>query len=446
MQKILIANRGEIAARIIKSCKRLKLDTVAVYSDADKDLPYTKMADETVHLGEAPAAKSYMDIEKIISAAKDTGADAVHPGYGFLSENADFAERVKEAGLIFIGPKAETIRQMGDKVTARQVMKKSGVPVVPGTEDAVSDVDEAIRHAEEIGYPVMLKASAGGGGVGMQLCRTEAELTKAFNSNQKRAAMYFGNGDMFIEKAIVNGRHIEIQIMADRHGNVRHFFERDCSVQRRHQKVVEEALSPFISEKTRKEMTESAIKAAEATGYINAGTLEFIVDENENHYFLEMNTRLQVEHPVTESVTGVDLVELQLKIADGEQLSLPQSDISATGHAIEFRLYAEDPKTFYPSPGKITKWELPEGPGIRIDAGYTEGNQVTPFYDPMIAKLIFTGDTRQNALDTARKFVDGSSIEGIKTNLPLFKKILDNQAFAEGKYTTALISKINDQE
>ncbi|MGV3487768.1 MAG: acetyl-CoA carboxylase biotin carboxylase subunit [Tuberibacillus sp.] len=441
MKKILIANRGEIAARIIRTCQRLGIETVAVYSDADQNLPYIKEATEAYRLGEAPAQKSYMNQDLILDIAQETHCDAIHPGYGFLSENPSFVKKVEERGLIFIGPDARAVELMGDKIQAREMMKQAGVPVVPGSDGPCSSVEEAAQIAESLGYPVMLKASAGGGGIGMQLCHSREELEKAFASNQNRAKAYFGNAALFVESAVINGRHIEVQVFADHHGNIVHLFERDCSVQRRHQKVIEESPSPFLSEATRKKMTDAAILAAKAVNYRNAGTIEFIVDESENFYFLEMNTRLQVEHPVTEAITGLDLVEWQILVASGEKLPLEQSDITSRGHAIEFRLYAEDPASFLPSPGTLNVWMFPETEGVRVDTGYAEGCQVTPYYDPMIAKIIVSVENRADAIAKAAAFFKSMKVEGIKTNQSLFIQLLESSAFKDGNYTTALLKK-----
>lgn len=441
MKRLLIANRGEIAARIIQTCQRLNMESVVVYSDADAELPYLKEATVAVRIGEAPAQKSYMNQAAILEAAQQTGADAIHPGYGFLSENAAFVKKVEEAGLLFIGPEADVIALMGDKIKAREVMRKAGVPVVPGSDGPCTDAEEAVLIAEKIGYPVMLKASAGGGGIGMQKCFNNEEIRKAFQSNANRAKAYFGDASMFVEKAIENGRHIEIQIFADHLGNVIHLYERDCSVQRRHQKVIEESPSPFLNEATRKKMTEAAVKAAKAVNYRNAGTVEFIVDEEGQFYFLEMNTRLQVEHPVTETIIGEDLVAWQLKVAEGEPLPKRQEAIQSVGHAVEFRLYAEDPDTFLPSPGVLETYVFPDMESVRIDTGYTEGNKVTPYYDPMLAKIISKGATRQEALQQAKVFFEATRIEGIKTNQALFLKLLTDSDFEKGNYTTALLKK-----
>ena len=366
----------------------------------------------------------------------------IHPGYGFLSENAAFAELVKSEGIIFIGPDVEIIKLMGDKIVSRKTMERSGVPVVPGSGHGLETIEEACSVSEQIGYPVMLKASGGGGGIGMVLCENEQALIKAFDSTKTRALTYFGSNEVFIEKYIAEARHIEVQVFGDQEGNIVHLFERDCSIQRRHQKVIEESPSPFLSEGTRNKMFKTALKAAKAVGYTNAGTIEFIVDENENFYFLEMNTRLQVEHPVTEMITGIDLVEWQIRIAQGEPIPILQSQIKTTGHAMEFRLYAEDPVRFLPSPGKITKLVWNETPDVRIDTGYQEGNTVTPYYDPMIAKCIFHADTRMEAIQAAQRFFNDLQIEGIKTNAPLFKNVLVNNEFQKGSYTTAFIKKM----
>ncbi|RHW36512.1 acetyl-CoA carboxylase biotin carboxylase subunit [Neobacillus notoginsengisoli] len=441
MQRILIANRGEIALRIIKTCQRMGVETIAIYSDADESLPYVQAATKAVRIGEPPVMKSYLKGEEIIRVAKELGADAIHPGYGFLSENADFAEMAEKDGFTFIGPDSETIRLMGDKVASRTTMEQAGVPVVPGSSGGVETIEAAARIATEIGYPVMLKASSGGGGIGMVKCHGQTELEKSFASVKARAKAYFGSDAVFLEKFIENARHIEVQVFGDSHGNIVHLFERDCSIQRRNQKVVEESPSPFLSEGTRNKLFETALKAAKAVSYKNAGTIEFIFDEDENFYFLEMNTRLQVEHPVTEEITGIDLVEWQILAASGEKIPLTQSEITSQGHAIEFRLYAEDPVRFLPSPGKINAFSFEKGNGTRIDSGYGEENTVTPYYDPMIAKCIFSGESRAIALSNATKFFDGLTIEGIKTNAPLFKQILQNKDFTQGNYTTAFLNE-----
>ncbi|SFS49760.1 acetyl-CoA carboxylase biotin carboxylase subunit [Marininema halotolerans] len=443
MQKLLIANRGEIARRIMKTCRENGILTVAVYSDADKDLPFVQEADESVRIGPPPVAQSYLNAEAIVDAARQTGADAIHPGYGLLSENADFARRVQDAGITFVGPDADVIAAMGDKVTARRRMAEAGVPIVPGT-DGVKDVEQAVREAEAFGYPVMLKASAGGGGIGMQVLDSEEALIQAFPALQGRAKAYFGDGSLFLEKFIAHPRHVEVQVMADQYGNVIHLLERECSVQRRNQKVIEECPSPSIQQETREALWQAAVKAAQAVGYSGAGTVEFLVDAKEEVYFLEMNTRLQVEHPVTEMVTGLDLVHMQLKVAQGEKLTIEQDDVRIQGHAIEYRVYAEDPDRFLPSPGKLNRFVPPVMEGVRVDAGVTEGSQITPFYDPMIAKCIIHGDDRQTALKRSKEALATFEIEGIKHNLPLFTRVLDHPDFVAGHYDTALLTKMNN--
>ncbi|MBM7552608.1 acetyl-CoA carboxylase biotin carboxylase subunit [Thalassobacillus pellis] len=439
--KILIANRGEIAARIIRTCKKMGINTVAVYSEADEDAPYVKQADESFLIGKPRVNESYLNIEKILDTARKSGAEAIHPGYGLLSENAGFARKCREAGLTFIGPSSDVIAKMGDKVAARQAMKEAGVPIVPGTDQALKDVEEAKAYANEFGYPVMLKAAAGGGGIGMQAVKNDQELEKAFEGNSKRAASFFGDGTMFLEKQILNPRHIEIQVLGDGFGNAVHLFERECSIQRRHQKVLEEAPSPFISQKTRDEMGNKAVQAVKALSYKNAGTIEFLVDEEENFYFLEMNTRLQVEHPVTEEITGLDLVEQQIKIADGDPLSFTQDDLGIKGHAIEVRIYAEDPERFFPSPGNLTKFEVPEGDGIRNELAVHGNSKVTPFYDPMIAKLVVYGMDRHQAIDRLSNALERYRAEGIKTNIPMLKKVVNHERFKAGDTKTSFVEE-----
>lgn len=438
MKKILIANRGEIARRIIRTCNRLGIETIAIHSEADGELPYVSEATEAAAIGPNPVAQSYLQADKIIEEALKRNAKAIHPGYGLLSENAGFARKVQEAGLIFIGPAPGIIETMGDKLGSRRTMMDAGVPVVPGTAEGVQDIAAAIEAAQEIGYPLMLKASAGGGGIGMVLCESEQALTQQFDSVKNRAKAYFGDDIVYLEKFIANARHIEVQIFGDEHGNIVHLFERNCSVQRRNQKVIEESPSPDLPETARQQLCEAAVKAGRAVGYTNAGTVEFIVDENNDFYFLEMNTRLQVEHPVTEEVTGVDLVEWQVNVSRGEALP-SQETIQTTGHSIEYRIYAEDPKTFFPSPGTLSslKW----GAGARIETGYEEGNKVTPFYDPMIAKVILTGATREEVLEKSRKFFNETAIEGVKTNMPLFDKFIESKPFIEGNYATAVLAQ-----
>ncbi|WP_010530741.1 acetyl-CoA carboxylase biotin carboxylase subunit [Lentibacillus jeotgali] len=439
INKILIANRGEIAARVIRTCKKLNIDTVAVYSEADQKAPFVTMADESFLLGPPRVQDSYLHVEKIISIAKEANVDAIHPGYGFLSENGAFAEKCEQSGIRFIGPSGDVMEKMGSKIAAREAMEKAGVPVVPGTDGAVASSDEAIEIARDIGYPIMLKASAGGGGIGMQVVNTDQELTKAFESNSKRARTFFGDGAMFMEKKLDDARHIEIQLLADNHGNAIHLFERECSIQRRNQKVVEEAPSPIISDETRQRMGETAVKAAKALGYVSAGTIEFLVDEQENFYFLEMNTRIQVEHPVTEEITGLDIVEQQIRIAEGKELSIRQSDVKMDGHAIEVRIYAEDPETFFPSPGHISAFELPEGEHIRNEAAVTDDYDVTPYYDPMIGKLIVKGADRSEAISLLKEALSTYKVEGIKTNIPMLKTVADHAQFKNGNTTTAFV-------
>ncbi|WP_028782909.1 acetyl-CoA carboxylase biotin carboxylase subunit [Thalassobacillus devorans] len=440
-QKILIANRGEIAARIIRTCKKMNIATVAVYSEADQYAPFVKQVDESYLIGKPRVNESYLNIDNILEAAEKSGSEAIHPGYGLLSENAEFARRCRKAGLTFIGPSEEVMAKMGDKVAARQAMKEAGVPIVPGTDQAVSDVEEAKAYANEFGYPIMLKAAAGGGGIGMQAVNNDAELEKAFEGNSKRAETFFGDGTMFLEKQILRPRHIEIQVLADEHGNAVHLFERECSIQRRHQKVVEEAPSPFLSEKTRKEMGDTAIQAVKVLRYKNAGTIEFLVDKDENFYFLEMNTRLQVEHPVTEEITGIDLVEQQLRVANGEPLPFEQQDLKRNGHAIEVRIYAEDPVRFFPSPGQLTKFNVPEGEGIRHELAVAEDSKVTPFYDPMIAKLIAYGNDRKEAIARLRGALENYQVEGIKTNIPMLKDVIAHEKFKAGATETSFVEE-----
>ncbi|MEC1685413.1 acetyl-CoA carboxylase biotin carboxylase subunit [Bacillus mojavensis] len=434
--KVLIANRGEIAMRIIRTCSRLRIKSAAVYSEADRDALHTKAATEAYYIGKSRVNESYLNIERIIEAAKKANADAIHPGYGLLSENSRFAQRCNEENIVFIGPSPAVIAKMGSKIEARKAMEEAGVPVVPGVSESLGDIQAACLAASEIGYPVMLKASAGGGGIGMQLVPNEEALIKAYEGNKKRAADFFGDGSMYIEKVIEHARHIEIQILADHRGHAVHLFERDCSVQRRHQKVIEEAPSSFVDDELRMKIGETAVKAAKAIGYANAGTIEFLVDENKNFYFLEMNTRLQVEHPVTEEITGLDLVEQQLRVAEGQTLTFAQQDINRNGHAIEVRIYAEDPKTFYPSPGTITAFSLPAQKGVRHECAVATGSAVTPFYDPMIAKMIVKGQNREEAIERLNDALRDYRIEGIKTNIPLLLQAASSEAFKKGDVTT----------
>lgn len=439
--KILIANRGEIARRVIRTCKRLNIHTVAIYSEADAESLHVKDADEAYCVGKPPVAQSYLNIDRILEIAQESGAEAVHPGYGLLSENAEFAKRCTEAGLVFIGPSADVIASMGSKLEARKTMKAAGVPIVEGVEHPVKDVAEATNIAERLGYPIMLKASAGGGGIGMQLVDNAEELAKAFEGNQKRAQSFFGDGTMYMERFIANPHHVEVQIIADHQGNVVPLFERECSIQRRNQKVVEEAPSPFISQDTREKMLEASVKAAKHIGYVNAGTIEYLVDENQNFYFLEMNTRLQVEHPVTEEITKLDLVEEQLKIAAKQALTFTRESITKEGHAIEVRIYAENPSTFFPSPGTITALELPTGEGIRHECGVEAGSAVTPFYDPMISKLVVWGETREIACERLIQALKAYKVEGIQTNIPMLLKTVTHEQFLKGYTTTKFVEQ-----
>lgn len=440
-KKVLIANRGEIARRIIRTCKRLNIQTVAVYSEADAGSLHVKDADEAYCVGKPPVAQSYLNIDRILEIAQESNADAVHPGYGLLSENADFAKRCTEAGLTFIGPSADVIASMGSKLEARKTMKAAGVPIVEGVETPVANVEEAIAIAARLGYPVMLKASAGGGGIGMQLVENSGELAKAFEGNQKRAQSFFGDGTMYMERFIANPHHVEVQIIADHHGNVVPLFERECSIQRRNQKVVEEAPSPFISSETRERMLEASVKAAKHIGYVNAGTIEYLVDANQQFYFLEMNTRLQVEHPVTEEITKLDLVEEQLKIAAKQPLTFTRESIRKEGHAIEVRIYAENPTTFFPSPGIITALELPKGEGIRHECSVEADSTVTPFYDPMISKLIVWGNTRAIACERLIQALQAYKVEGIQTNIPMLLKTVTHEQFLKGNTTTKFVDE-----
>lgn len=435
-KKILIANRGEIALRIINACKELGIKTVAVYSEADKDSLHVKFADECICIGPAPSFKSYLHIPSIIAAAEITGADAIHPGYGFLAENAQFAEVCKSCGITFIGPEPEHIRLMGDKATARETVKKKNVPVVPGSEGGIKDKEQLLELANQIGFPVILKASAGGGGKGMRIAWEESELISQFDTAKMEALSAFGNDEIYMEKYIVNPRHIEIQIAADNFGNVVHLGERECSIQRNHQKIIEEAPSSVLTDELRKAMGQAAKKVASAIGYTNVGTVEFLLDKDNNFYFMEMNTRIQVEHTVTEEVTGIDLVKLQIMVAAGEELGIKQRDIKISGHAIECRVNAEDPRTFMPSPGKIEAFHIPGGPGIRIDSAAYAGYLVPPHYDSMIAKVIAYGKDRTEAIARMKRALEMFLIEGIKTNIPLHLQILEDEKFIKGELNT----------
>ena len=433
IEKIVIANRGEIALRILRACRALGIKTVALHSEADREAKYVRLADESVCIGPAAAKDSYLNIPAVISAAEVTDAQAIHPGYGFLSENADFAERVEQSGFIFIGPRADTIRLMGDKISAIEAMKKAGVPTVPGSDGPVGDDDdrENLRLADKIGYPVIIKAAGGGGGRGMRVVHTEAALKNAISLTRTEAKTAFNNDIVYMEKYLENPRHIEFQVLADEHGNAVHLGERDCSMQRRHQKVVEEAPAPGLPERLRHKIGERCAEACRKIGYRGAGTFEFLY-ENGEFYFIEMNTRVQVEHPVTEMITGVDIVREQIMIASGEKLSIRQKDVTWRGHAIECRINAEDPKTFMPSPGRISMYHPPGGPGIRVDTHVYSNYFVPPYYDSMVGKLIAFGDTREIAIARMRIALSEMVIDGIKTNIPLHMDIMNDAAFQAG--------------
>lgn len=447
IKKILVANRGEIAIRVMRSAKELGIKTVAVYSDADKLLPHASYADEAVNIGPAAASESYLVQDKIIAACKQTGADAIHPGYGFLSENASFAERVAKEGLIFIGPSAEAIRIMGDKLTSKQTVQKFNVPLVPGMDEPINDVEKAKKVASEIGYPVMIKASAGGGGKGMRIVHDPKDFEEQMDRAMSEARNSFGNDEVFIEKFISSPKHIEVQVLGDQHGNIVHLFERECSIQRRHQKVVEEAPSAVLTPERRKEIGEAAVNVAKSCNYHGAGTVEFIADENLDFYFLEMNTRLQVEHPVTELITGVDLVKEQIAIANNKKLSFAQEDLTIQGHSLEVRVYAEDPENnFLPDTGKLQTYVRPQGAGVRVDDGYEEGQDVSIFYDPMIAKLITYGKDRAEAIQRMRRAIDEYKITGVKTTLPFCDFVLTHKEFIDGSFTTKFVESHYDPE
>ncbi len=442
-KKILIANRGEIAVRVIRACRELGITSVAVFSDVDRASLHVRKADEAYHIGPAAAAQSYLNFSKILGAAKLSGADAIHPGYGFLSENAKFAGACAEAGIKFIGPAAASMEMMGSKTRARQHMEKAGIPFVPGTSRGLESAEQAEEVASKIGYPVMLKAAAGGGGKGMRLVHAREELKSALEGAQSEAQRSFGDSEVYIEKAIVNPRHIEMQVLADEHGNTVYLGERECSIQRRHQKVLEESPSPLVDPDMRRRMGEIAVRVAQAANYTNAGTIEFLADQEKNFYFLEMNTRLQVEHPVTELVTGLDLVHLQIRIAAGEKLPFTQEDVRVRGHAIECRIYAEDPdNNYFPSPGKITLLLAPSGPGIRRDSGMYEGWTVPIDYDPLLAKLIGYGTDRPQAISRLVRALNEYFVGGIKTNISLFRRILSDPGFQSGKLDTGYLDRL----
>ena len=441
IKKVLIANRGEIALRIMRSCREMGISTVAVFSEADRNAPFVRYADESVCIGPAPSAQSYLNGKKIIEVCKSLKADAIHPGYGFLSENAGFAREVVNKGIIFIGPPAESMEMMGDKLSAKATAAKSNVPMVPGTDGAITDYNEAKKVALQIGLPVLIKASAGGGGKGMRIVDQAGDLEEEIKRASSEALSAFGDGSVFIEKYVEQPRHIEIQILADQHGNVVYLFERECSVQRRHQKVVEEAPSSILTPEMRKRMGECAVSLAKACGYVGAGTVEFLVDAGMNFYFLEVNTRLQVEHPVTEMITGKDLVKEQIYIAQGEKLSFSQKDLSINGHAIEVRVYAEDPaNNFLPDIGNLSVYRIPQGVGVRVDDGFEEGMDIPIYYDPMISKLITYGKDRQEAIDRMIRAIDEYKIVGVETTLPFCKFVMKHKAFVSGDFDTRFVS------
>lgn len=440
LKKILVANRGEIALRIMRTARRMGISTVAVYSEADRGAPHVRFADEAVCIGPAPSAQSYLVGEKIIAAAQQTGAEGIHPGYGFLSENAGFARAVAAAGLVFIGPKPHSIEMMGSKLAAKEAAKRFGVPMVPGIEEAITDVEMAKAIGKRVGYPILIKASAGGGGKGMRVVERESDLQEQMERAISEAVSAFGDGAVFIEKYVTSPRHIEIQVLGDQQGNIVYLFERECSIQRRHQKVVEEAPSAILTPEIRRAMGEAAVKVAKACEYVGAGTVEFLVDAQRDFYFLEMNTRLQVEHPVTEMITGLDLVEWQIRVARGESLSFSQESLQIKGHALELRVYAEDPlNNFLPSVGTLSKYRPPVGEYIRVDGGYTEGMEIPIYYDPMLAKLVTWGNTRAEAIQKMKEAIAAYDIEGVATTLPFGRFVLDHPAFLSADFDTHFV-------
>ncbi|MBS1762091.1 MAG: acetyl-CoA carboxylase biotin carboxylase subunit [Bacteroidetes bacterium] len=442
MKKILVANRGEIALRIMKTIRKMGLKCVAVYSDADRNAPHVLYADESVCIGKGPSSQSYLNAEKIIEVSKTLNVDGIHPGYGFLSENAGFAKKVIDSGIIFIGPSAESMRIMGSKLAAKDAVKKFDVPMVPGIDTAITDIETAKIRAKEIGYPILIKASAGGGGKGMRTVENEVDFEEQMNRAVSEATSSFGDGSVFIEKYVSKPRHIEVQVLADLHGNCVHIFERECSIQRRHQKVIEEAPSSILTPALRKKMGEAAVLVAKSCNYTGAGTVEFLVDDSMNFYFLEMNTRLQVEHPVTEMISGLDLVEQQINVAMGKPLNFTQEDLQIKGHAIELRVYAEDPfDNFLPSIGTLLKYEEPKMANIRIDSGYTQGMTIPVFYDPMISKLIAYGKDRHEAVSNLKEAIKNYKIEGVATTLPFGTFVLNNEEFLTGNFDTSFVSK-----
>ena len=447
MKKILVANRGEIAIRVMRTAKQMGIKTVAVFSEADRNAPHVRYADQAVCIGKAPSNQSYLLGEKIIKVAKNLNVDGIHPGYGFLSENAHFAELCEDNGITFIGPKSKAIKIMGSKLAAKEAVKTYNIPMVPGIDEAITDVKKAKEIAKEIGFPILIKASAGGGGKGMRIVEKENDLESQMNRAISEATSAFGDGSVFIEKYVTSPRHIEIQVMADSHGNVLHFFERECSIQRRHQKVVEEAPSCILTPQLRKEMGEAAINVARSCDYLGAGTVEFLMDANLNFYFLEMNTRLQVEHPVSELISGVDLVELQIRVARGETLDIKQENLKINGHALELRVYAEDPlNDFLPSVGTLETYKLPVGNGIRVDNGFEEGMEIPIYYDPMLSKLITYGKTRNEAIQLMIKAIDKYHIEGVQTTLPFGKFVCEHDAFISGDFDTHFVKNYYSPE
>ncbi len=442
IKKILVANRGEIALRIMKTARNMGIKTVAIYSEADRDAPHVKFADQAICIGPPPSNESYLLGDKIIKVAKELNVDAIHPGYGFLSENADFGESVEKSGMIFIGPKSHAIRIMGSKLAAKDAVKEYDIPMVPGTDKAITDVGAAKDIAKKIGFPILIKASAGGGGKGMRIVENANEFEDQMKRAISEAENAFGDGSVFIEKFVTSPRHIEIQVLADNFGNTVYLFERECSIQRRHQKVVEEAPSSVLTPEMRERMGEAAVKVAKACDYVGAGTVEFLLDDKLNFYFLEMNTRLQVEHPVTELITGLDLVEQQINVANNEKLSFSQEDLKINGHAFELRVYAEDPlNNFMPSVGKLEVYRPPSGKNIRVDDGFTEGMQVPIQYDPMLSKLITYGKTRNEAIQTMLEAISGYDVEGVSTTLPFGKFVFEHEAFRSGNFDTNFVKK-----
>ncbi|MEZ4853913.1 acetyl-CoA carboxylase biotin carboxylase subunit [Flavobacterium sp.] len=447
MKKILVANRGEIALRVMKTAKKMGIKTVAVFSVADRNAPHVKFADEAVCIGEASSNQSYLRGDKIIEVCKTLHVDAIHPGYGFLSENADFAELAEQNNIIFIGPKSKAMKIMGSKLAAKEAVKAFDIPMVPGLDEAITDVAKAKEVAKNIGFPILIKASAGGGGKGMRVVENEAEFEAQMNRAISEATSAFGDGSVFIEKYVTSPRHIEIQIMADMHGNILYLFERECSIQRRHQKVVEEAPSSVLTPEIRKAMGEAAVKVAKSCDYIGAGTVEFLLDENKNFYFLEMNTRLQVEHPVTEMITGLDLVEMQIRVARGEAIQLKQDDLQIIGHAMELRVYAEDPMNdFLPSVGKLDVYQLPVGNGVRVDNGFEQGMEVPIYYDPMLAKLVTYGKNREEAIQKMIEAIADYHVKGVSTTLPFGTFVMQHEAFTSGNFDTNFVKKYYDKQ